>query len=25
MNKAMTDRPIPEIEDLLKGDGAPPA
>jgi protein required for attachment to host cells len=24
-NKAMTDRPIPEIEDLLKGEGAPPA
>ena len=25
LNKAMTDRPIPEIEDLLKGQGAPPA
>jgi protein required for attachment to host cells len=25
LNKAMTDRPIPEIEDLLKGEGAPPA
>jgi protein required for attachment to host cells len=25
MNKAMTDRPIPEIEDLLRGEGAPPA
>ena len=24
MNKTMTDRPIPEIEDLLKGEGAPP-
>jgi hypothetical protein len=25
LNKAMTDRPIPEIEDLLKGDASPPA
>ena len=25
LNKAMTDRPVPEIEDLLKGEGAPPA
>lgn len=25
LNKEMTDRPIPEIEDLLVGEGAPPA
>ena len=25
LNKAMTDRPVPKIEDLLKGEGAPPA
>jgi protein required for attachment to host cells len=25
LNKEMTDRPIPQIEDLLVGEGAPPA
>ena len=25
LNKEMTDRPIPDIEDLLVGEGAPPA
>jgi protein required for attachment to host cells len=25
VNKAMTDRPIPDIEELLVGEGAPPA
>lgn len=25
INKAMTDRPIPDIEELLVGEGAPPA
>ena len=25
INKEMTDRPIPDIEELLAGDGAPPA
>ena len=25
LNKEMTDRPIPQIEDLLDGEGAPPA
>jgi len=25
LNKEMTDRPIPDIEDLLAGEGAPPA
>ena len=25
LNKEMTDRPIPDIEELLVGEGAPPA
>ena len=25
VNKEMTDRPIPDIEELLVGEGAPPA
>lgn len=25
INKAMTDRPVPDIEELLVGDGSPPA